>query len=90
MLARQLSLTVCEGHRAGRDDLQHLEHLLGARVKLLRVCVHVLQALVARDVVVDVVADARKRSVPAVSAAGGEEEEKLRCQLVRSFDVAAR
>jgi hypothetical protein len=69
--------------------LQHLEHLLGARVKLLSVCVHLHQAFVAVDILVDVVADARKRSVPVV---WGEEEEgdELTCQLVCSCGVAAR
>jgi hypothetical protein len=78
-------LTMCEGHGACGDDLQHLEHLLRARVKLLRACVHVLQALVAVNVCVDVVAEAAEGSVPASSDKVGTLLRKVREMAASSW-----
>jgi hypothetical protein len=57
--------TVCEAHGACADDLQHLEHLLRARVKPLSVSVQLLQPRVTVNVGVDVVAQPAQRNIPA-------------------------
>ena len=58
---------VCKAHCTGRDDLQHLECLLGARVKLLGRVVHLLA--------VSGMPESNKQSVNTVKAMNGHDED---------------
>jgi hypothetical protein len=60
----QPALTVCKGHGAGRDDLQHLKHVLGARVKLLCSLVHLHDALIILHVSMNIMRHTRQSCIP--------------------------